>query len=110
MAATHTWIVNNMSVNVQYEGETDVVYFVTWSCSSQELYNGVTYATNYFGDTSFRYQPGQQFTPYDQLTQAQVLQWVWDSPEVDKLGVEALNQAALDQQINPQRVSLPLPW
>ena len=110
MAATQTWVVNMMSVNVQYEGQTDVVYDVTWSCFAQEQYNGKNYTSNYFGSSSFTYQPGQPFTPYDQLTEAQVLEWVWNDPNVDKLGIEAMNQYNIDNQINPQRISPPLPW
>ena len=110
MAATQTWVVNMMSVNVQYEGETDVVYEVTWSCFAEQLDNGQTYTSNYNGSSSFVYQPGQPFTPYDQLTEAQVLQWVWSQPDSNQADIEAWNQANIDQQINPQPISPPLPW
>ena len=110
MAATQTWVVNMMSVNVQYDDQTDVVYSVTWSCFAQEQDNGETYTSNYNGSSNFTYQSGQPFTPYDQLTEAQVLGWISSQPDSNKADIEAWNQANIDRQINPQRISPPLPW
>jgi hypothetical protein len=53
--------------------------------------------------------PTGTFTPYDQLTQEQVLGWIWDNG-VDKDATEAAVQQQLDNQINPPVVTPPLPW
>ena len=52
---------------------------------------------------------GGSFTPYDQLTQEQVLGWCWANG-VDKDATEAVVQEAIDSQINPTVIQPPLPW
>jgi hypothetical protein len=52
---------------------------------------------------------GTTFTPYADLTQEQVLGWVWDNG-VDKDATEAAVQQQIDYQINPPVVTPPLPW
>jgi hypothetical protein len=53
--------------------------------------------------------PEGTFTPYDQLTQEQVLGWCWVGG-VDRAAVEANVQLLVDAQVNPPVVQLPLPW
>ena len=43
---------------------------------------------------------GTPTIPYDQVTEAEVLQWCWDSG-VDKDATEAAVQQQIDNQINP---------
>jgi hypothetical protein len=67
-------------------------------------YTGQVYST-----TSFAVVQGEAFTPYADLTQAQVLGWIWANG-VDKTATEAAVQQQIDNQINPPVVSPPLPW
>jgi hypothetical protein len=53
--------------------------------------------------------PEGTFTPYDQLTQQQVLGWCWANG-VDKDATEASVQDQLNTQINPTVIQPPLPW
>lgn len=52
--------------------------------------------------------PGS-LTPYDQLTEAQVLGWVWSSG-VDKDATEAAVDQQIKNQIAPPVIQPPLPW
>jgi hypothetical protein len=52
---------------------------------------------------------GGSFTPYDQLTQEQVLGWCWANG-VDQTAVEAEVTAQLANQVNPLTTTPPLPW
>lgn len=52
---------------------------------------------------------GDPFTPYDQLTQDQVLGWCWANG-VDKDAVEAQVSSQLEEMLNPPVVAPPLPW
>ena len=52
---------------------------------------------------------GEPTIPYDQLTQAQVLEWVWANG-VDKAAIEASIAAQIQDQINPPVIQPPLPW
>jgi hypothetical protein len=104
MATQITWIIEQMQCAVQQDGETDVVITAAWRC------NGVDgmYAATVYGSCGFTYDGGA-FTPYDQLTQDQVLGWCW-SNGVDKDATEANIEQQIQTQINPPVVALPLPW
>lgn len=104
METQFTWLIEQMQCAPQKEGETDVVVVACWRC------NGVfadTYGTAY-GACNFTYTGGS-FTPYDQLTQNQVLGWCW-SNGVDKDAVQAAVDKQIQDQITPPIVVLPLPW
>ena len=55
------------------------------------------------------YTSGSPYTPYADLTQDQVLGWVWAS-SVDKEATEAAVNFQIAQAINPPVITLPLPW
>jgi len=69
-----------------------------------ETYNASVYST-----CSLPLPTGTEYTPYADLTQAQVLGWIWGAG-VDKTATEAAVQKQLDNQINPPVVAPPLPW
>ena len=101
---TITWTVNAMDCYPQESGNTDVVFNVHWTCSGTDgTYNASVYSTCSVPG------PGNPFTPYDQLTQDQVLGWVWANG-VDKFATEAAVVQQIDNQINPPVVTPPLPW
>jgi len=60
------------------------------------------------GNSQFTMQEGT-FTPYDQLTQDEVLGWIWANG-VDKDATEAAVNAQIQAQAFPTIVSPPLPW
>jgi hypothetical protein len=66
-----------------------------------------TYNANTYGTVGYQEQPGETFTSYDQLTEAQVVGWVQTS--LGKDDVEASLQSQIDAQINPVQES-GLPW
>jgi len=55
------------------------------------------------------YTAGSPYTPYADLTQDQVLGWIWASG-VDKDATEAAVNQQIDNAINPPVVTPPLPW
>jgi hypothetical protein len=100
MSATITWSVVSMQAFAQADGQTDVVIKVQWQCTGSQANNGINYFGGvYGGAVSVEYQQGEPFTPYDQLTEEQVLGWVWANG-VNKTGTEAIVQAQIDEQIN----------
>lgn len=78
--------------------------FVTtahWSCTGVDgEHTGSVYAT-------CNWSEGQPVTPYESLTEAAVLAWVWES--VDKEATEAAVSAQIDAQKNPVQAQ-GLPW
>ena len=101
---TTTWTVTAMDAYPQDAGQTDVVFNVHWTCAGvQDEYSASIYST-----TSVP-TPEGSFTPYADLTQDQVLGWVWANG-VDKDATEAAVQQQIDNLINPPVVTPPLPW
>ena len=109
MSATFTWTIANMQVVPQLGGQTDVVVQATWVCTGVEDANGKTYTNSTEGGGAFAApQQGQPFTPYGQLTQEQVLGWVWQT--ISQKKIESSVQGQLNNQINPPTETLLLPW
>lgn len=108
MSATFTWSITEMGAWPSYEGQTDVVVWAQWRCEGLETVSGQEYSSANAGTSAFTLAQGGSFTPYDQLTQEQVLAWVWQS--VSKVDIEVGIQANIDQIAKPKPEVLPLPW
>jgi len=104
MTATFNWTVTAMDCYPQEGSETDVVFNVHWTCSgTQDTYSSSVYSTCQVP------APSGSFTPYADLTQEQVLGWIWANG-VDQAATEASVQSQIDNQVNPPMVTPPLPW
>ena len=66
-----------------------------------------TYSASTYGTVSYTQEPGEQYTPYDQLTEAQVVGWVQNS--LGKDTVEASLQSQIDLQKHPVQEA-GVPW
>ena len=111
MSATITWKVGVMECYPTYQQENDVVFTVHWDCTGSETVNDTTYNGRVYGSTGVTYHSGSDFTPYEQLTEQQVLGWVWDSlGSGSKENYETAVQTQIDNQINPPIIKPPLPW
>jgi hypothetical protein len=97
-----------MDAYPQAQGQTDVVFNVHWTCSGTQTENNKTYSASVYSTCSVEFSGGT-YTPYEDLTQEQVLGWIWNSG-VDKDVTEAAVQQQIDAQINPTVVTPPLPW
>jgi len=98
------WIIERLLVKPTEGTHTDVVITADWRCNgSQDQYNGTCY-----GSTSFQ-PPSGDFTPYEDLTQDQVLSWCFANG-VDQAAIEANVTAQIENQINPPIIAPPLPW
>jgi len=109
---TISWIIERLLVKPTEGSYTDVVITADWRCNGTET-TGTgdteqTYTGTCYGSCSFA-PPTENFTPYDQLTEQQVLDWCFANG-VDKTAIEANVTAQINNQINPPVVVLPLPW
>ena len=101
---TITWLIERLDCVPQVPEGADYVVTAYWRCNGVDAdYSGTVYAT-----TSFPVVEGA-FTPYADLTQDQVLGWVWANG-VDKDATEAAVEQQIQNQINPPIVAPPLPW
>jgi hypothetical protein len=101
---TISWIIERLLVKPTEGDKTDVVITADWRCNgTQDQYSGTCY-----GSASFA-PPTDNFTPYEDLTQDQVLGWCW-SNGVDQAAIEANVSAQIADHINPPVIAPPLPW
>jgi hypothetical protein len=101
---TILWIIERLLVKPTEGSNPDVVITADWRCNgTQDQYSGTCY-----GSCSFQ-PPTGEFTPYEDLTQAQVLNWCYANG-VDQAAIEANVTQQIENQINPPVVTLPLPW
>ena len=98
------WKIESMVVKPVDGSHTDVVVTAAWRCTDT---SGDYSASNY-GSMGFA-SPSGDFIAYPDLTEADVLGWVWANG-VDKAEVEANVARELDMQVNPPVVAKPLPW
>lgn len=97
---TITWSIANCEHDIATGGITVAHWNVT---AADGDYTASAYGT--CGFTPDPTAPG--FTPYEQLTEADVLAWVWGS--VDKAAAEASLEAKIEAQKNPVTAS-GTPW
>jgi hypothetical protein len=100
---TITWSITAMNCSTT-EQNPDTVIVCHWTCAGTDgTYNASIYSTCSVPS------PTGSFTPYANLTQEQVLGWVWANG-VSKEATEAAVEAQLQAQINPPVVTPALPW
>ena len=109
MNPTITWIIEYLQCYPQAEGQTDVVFQVGWRCNGVQVDGDKTYTGTVYSTQAVTYVAGSPYTAYADLTESQVLQWIW-AAGVDQASAEAaVTQQIADQQ-NPPVVQPPLPW
>ena len=107
MAITHTWDVVKLDVYPSRNGRTDVVGAIHWRVGGGE--GGATAAAN--GSVDLKFDAAAPFTPYPDLTKAQVIGWL-------KAALGPMQTAAIEdyvtqqvaEQLNPPVTHPPLPW
>ena len=101
------WKIEWMKTVPQAAGITDVVVEVGWRLTGTEG----EHSASAYGSVVFRVPEsvGENFTPFADLTEQQVLGWVWSSG-IDRDGTEAAVTVQLDDLVNPSNVMATLPW
>ena len=110
MAATMKWKVENLVYYPTKDGKSQVVYEVSWRCNGTEEKDGETYSSSAAGNNIITYDADASFTAFDDLTEDQVLGWIWET-DVVKADIEATVQASVDEHITPTSVvGVPSKW
>jgi len=104
-----TWTISTLERELSDGG----VIVAHWRATDSETVGtgdeAVTYSASSYGTCGFTYDPSSpDFTPYDQLTQDQVLGWCWNDG-VDKDATEASLAANINDQKNPTTAN-GVPW
>ena len=104
---TNTWGIVQLDAYPEKDGLTDVVFTVHWTLSGTDG----TYTGGAYGSVGVTLDEGGGYTPYAELTQEQVVDWVKDSLGAEQVAsLEASVASQIEQQINPTVVTPAVPW
>ena len=105
---TTNWVISAMDCKVQEGDMSDVVTTVHWRFQGNETNADKNYFAENYGATTVGTPDPQSFTPFDQLTQEQVVAWL--EQKLDVLKMTSVLQENINLQINPVDVTLTPPW
>ena len=114
MSNTYTWTVTAMDA-YPTTPQPDCVFCAHWQCvaTSDQTHtvNGQTvpYTARIYSTCNIVYNPNEQYIPYANLTQAEVLAWIYENG-VDQTATQTALDGMIENQINPTVVTPPLPW
>ena len=110
MSITYKYSVNQLECYPTCESHSDVVFRVSWRYSGVNA-DGV--GSSRGGVQEVTYVAGSPFTPFNKLTEAQVLGWLAIPAELQsemEAGIAGDIQWQIDQANANNPVSPPLPW
>lgn len=98
------WTIAQLERNTTDNG----VIVAHWRVTAEETVGDVTYTASSYGTCGFSPDPASPtFVPYEDLTEADVLAWVYES--VDKDATEAALAANIEEQKAPPTL-VGTPW
>jgi hypothetical protein len=89
MAITVTWEIPTVEFDLQLDGKTNVITSANWIARGEDENGNTGFRQGY---AEFNTEELSNFTPYEDVTEEQVLQWVFDV-----LGAENVNK--IDQNV-----------
>lgn len=101
---TYQWKIEALETKPVDGDYTNVVVTAHWRCTG----NNDIHTADVYGACSFT-PPSDPFTPYEELTKEQVLEWCWNSGVI-KESMEMNVGDQIENLTNPPVVKLPLPW
>lgn len=104
---TYNWRVVKLEAYPLVNNMTNVVYAVHWECNAEEKTSDRTYVAR-AADNTYITVKLDNFTEYQDLTEAQVLEWVFQT--MNREHMEARIAEVLASEKRPLVVTLPLPW
>jgi hypothetical protein len=109
MATTlFSWTISQLNCAVESEGLPDVINVIHWRYNATQVDGDKTWFADTYGASSVSQPNPQNFIPYADVTEAEVISWLEQILPVDAMQLALENNIAL--QINPVEVTLPLPW
>lgn len=107
MATIYTWTIDSMFCIPQEDGKTNIVTDVIWTLTG----NDGEFTANESGGVGLTYDPTKNYTPYNELTQDQVIQWAQSIMGEELIGYyKGLIEKKLYDLKYPPLVNPPLPW
>lgn len=107
MPNAYTWQFVRLDVYPTYGALANVVQSVHWEVTASD---GVGHAAQAYGEQSLGPPDPENFTPFAELTQAQVQGWTEAALGAELAAMQSQLDAAIQQQISPSIVPMSPPW
>jgi len=102
-----TWSVAQMKAYPERDGKTNVVFTVHWRLTGTDGF----YSAGIYGSVGVTVDPDAPFTPYEDLTEDQVIGWVKNALGDEQVSAYEANIVEhIFELANPSVVNLPAPW
>ena len=111
MANTYAWTINKLDVRPTQDSLSNVVHTIHWTytaTSDQLDSNGNPYKTELIGTSPVGEPDAANFTNFENLTQAQVEEWLAADQSIANIQEAADSQ--LEEKITPSSITKDIPW
>ena len=110
MAATFNWTISTLERDLLPEDMAGAVVTSHWTVTAEQSEGDETYTATAYGSQGYTPDPSSEgYIAYDDLTEADVLGWLWAQSEDWKSDMEASLQAQIDAKITPSQAA-GVPW
>lgn len=112
MPNTYSWAINALDTYPTQNSLTDVVYNIHWeltATSDQTDAGGNAYTANSIGTQAVATPDSNDFTAFEDLTQADIEGWL-EASDLDVDGIKASLDARITEAITPTSVTKEVPW
>ena len=108
METNFQWVISQLNCAVESDGLPNVINMIHWRYNATKIEGDKTYFAETYGASSVAQPNPQNFTPYENVTEEEVIQWLEQILPVNDM--QSRLEANINLQINPVEVTLPLPW
>ncbi len=108
MSINYSWVICALECAPNIDGREKVVTLVYWR---RHGVNAEGIATDISGSQELEYDESNLFTPYENLTQNQIINWLEDNMTPEQIAaLDAILETQINEKANPTIVLPPLPW
>jgi|GWRWMinimDraft_15_1066023.scaffolds.fasta_scaffold69756_1 hypothetical protein len=108
MAINYSWVISQLECKIQEGDLQEVVYTIHYRRQATEVDGDKTYLAETYSTVSVPAPDPSDFTPYEDLTKAQVEGWLDELLPVSD--IDASLDAQIELQKNPTTNTPALPW
>ncbi len=108
MKTNFQWVISQLNCAVESEGLPNVINIIHWRYNATQVDGDKTYFSETYGASSVAQPNPQNFTPYADVTEQEVINWLEEILPVEDM--QSSLEANIALEINPVEVILPLPW
>ena len=107
MPNTHSWLISQLECHPNLDGRDNVVFVIHWRRRASEN----EFVADIYGAQTIVFDSRNPFTPFDQLTKAQIETWLENAMGADKVAALDANLVRQIQNMkSPSIISPNLPW